>query len=117
LTINGSGFLPGMKLLIGSTTLSGSQLLVTPTQIQVNVITGLSTHTYAVQLVNSNGLVSNSLSLQVNAPPVPVIVSVSPNPVIGGGAPQTLVINGSNFQASPRVTIGTSVYGGSQVTL
>jgi hypothetical protein len=119
LTINGSGFLPGLRLSIGSTAITASQLAsLTPTQLQVNIVTGLTTHTYAVQVVNSNGGASNSVNFQVNAPPVPTITSLTPNPMTGSAAAQVLTINGTNFQSGTglKVTVGSSSYSGSQVT-
>jgi hypothetical protein len=72
LIITGTGFLPGLKLLVGGTTITAGQLVsLTPRQLQVNIITGLATHTYPVQVVNSSGSVSNTFSLQVSAPPAP----------------------------------------------
>jgi hypothetical protein len=116
-TINGSGFLPGLRLLIGGTTVQSTQLAsLSSTQLTLNVITGLSTYTYPVQVVNSNGGISNIVNLQVNAPSA--IASLNPNPLTGSTAAQTLTINGSNFQsgAGLKVTVGTSVYSGTQVT-
>jgi len=117
LTIKGSNFLSGVKVLIGATTLSGSQLASqTPTQIQVNIITGLTSHTYAVQVVNANGGASNSVNLAVNAPPVPAISSLSPNPLTGQAAAQTLTVDGSNFQTGLTVNVGPTAYTGSKVS-
>jgi len=119
LTINGSGFLAGLKLLIGSTTILASQLTsLTATQLQVNIITGITTATYTVQVINANGGTSNSVRFQVNTPPLPVITSMNPNPLTGSTAAQTLTINGSNFQSGTglKVTVGSASYTGSQVT-
>jgi hypothetical protein len=119
LTINGSGFLPGLKLSIGSTAITASQLAsLTPTKLLVNIITGLTTNAYAVQVVNSNGGVSNSVNFQVNAPPAPTITSLTPNPLKGLAAAQVLTINGTNFQSgtSLKVVVGNASYSGSQVT-
>jgi hypothetical protein len=118
LTINGTGFLSGLKLLIGSTTITANQLaLLTPTELQVNIVTGLTTHTYAVQVVNSNGGASNSVNLQVSAPPAPTIASLTPNPMTGSTAAQVLTVNGTNFQSGTglKVTVGSALYTGSQV--
>ena len=119
LTINGSGFLTGLKLIVGATTISSAQLAsVTATQIQVNVITGLTPATYPVQVVNSNGGASNTVNLQVIAPVVPTITSLTPNPLAGQTAAQTLTVNGTNFQSGTglKVTVGSTSYTGSQVT-
>jgi hypothetical protein len=118
LTINGTGFLSGLKLLIGSTTITANQLaLLTPTELQVNIVTGLTTHTYAVQVVNSNGGASNSVNLQVSAPPAPTIASLTPNPMTGSTAAQVLTVNGTNFQSGTglKVTVGSALYTGGQV--
>jgi hypothetical protein len=119
LTIKGTGFLAGLKLLIGGTTIQASQLAsLTATQLTVNVVTGLTTYTYPVQVVNSNSGTSNTVNLQVNAPVAPAITSLSPNPLTGKATPQTLTINGSNFQTGTglKVTVGGTAYSGSQIT-
>jgi hypothetical protein len=89
-----------------------------PTELQVNIVTGLATHTYPVEVVNSNGSVSNTVNLQVNAPPVPAISSLTPNPMTGSTAAQALTINGSNFQSGTGLTVavGSATYTGSQIT-
>jgi subtilase family serine protease len=119
ITINGSGFLPGLRLVIGPISISGSQIASqTATQIQVNVITGLTARTYPVQVMNSNGGVSNSVNFQVIAPVVPTITSLSPSPITGQAAVQTLTINGTNFSSGSglTVTVGATAYSGSKVT-
>jgi len=119
LTINGSGFAPGLKLSIGGTTITATQLAaLTPTQLQVSIITGFTTYTYAVQVVNANGGVSNVVNFQVNAPPAPTIASLTPNPLSGSTAAQVLTVNGSNFQSGTglKVSVGSAVYAGSQVS-
>ena len=118
LTIMGSGFQAGLKLIIGGSLITAGQLAqLTPTQLQVYVITGLTASVYAVQVVNANGVASNSVNLQVNAPPPPTIASVSPNPLIPSSALQVLTINGANFQSGTglKVTLGNTSYSGSQV--
>jgi hypothetical protein len=120
LTINGSGFQSGLKLLIGGTLITASQLAtLTSTQLQVSIVTGLNAYTYAVQVINANAGVSNSVNLQVNAPPVPTITSLAPASLTHSTAAQTLTVNGTNFQsgAGLKVTVGNTAYSGSQVTL
>ena len=119
LTINGSGFQSGLKLSIGGSLITASQLAsLTSTQIQVSLLTGLTAHIYTVQVVNANGSVSNIVNFQVNAPAVPTITSLTPNPLAHSPAAQTLTVNGTNFQAGAglSVTVGNAVYSGSQVT-
>jgi hypothetical protein len=118
LTIDGSGFQAGLKLTIGGTLITASQLaLLTPTELQVNVITGLTPNVYAVQVVNANGGASKSVNLQVSAPPTPVIASLSPDPLIPSNAIQMLTVNGANFQPGSglKVTVGSASYTGNQV--
>ena len=119
LTVNGSGFLPGLKLVIGGTSIPASALpLLTPTELQVSIIASLTTYTYPVQVVNSNGGASNTVNLQVNAPPAPAIASLTPNPLTHSTAAQVLTVNGSNFQSGSglKVTVGSTSYTGSQIT-
>jgi len=119
LTINGSGFQPGLKLSFAGVLITSNELaLLTPTELQLSIITGLSTHTYPVQVVNSNGGSSNTVNLQVNAPPTPSITSLTPNPLTHSAAPQVLTVNGANFQsgAGLKITVGSTSYTGSQVT-
>jgi hypothetical protein len=117
LTINGSGFQPGVKLLIGGLVVSSNELaLLTPTELQLSIITGLSTYTLPVQVVNPNGGSSSTVNFQVNAPPA--IASLTPNPLTHSTAAQVLTVNGANFQpgAGLKVTVGATSYSGSQVT-
>jgi hypothetical protein len=120
LTINGSGFQAGLKLLIGGTSIPANALAeLTATQLQVSVITSTAAYTYPVQVVNSNGGASNIVNFQVVAPPVPAITSVTPNPLTHSAAAQVLTVNGTNFQSGTglRVTVGNTAYVGSQVTV
>jgi hypothetical protein len=74
LTINGSGFLAGLKLMIGSTTIQSTQLTsLSATQLTVNIITGLTARSLPVQVVNSNGGTSNTVTFQVTAPPATAV--------------------------------------------
>jgi len=119
LVVNGSGFQAGLQLSIGGTLITAGQLsLLTPTQLQVNIVTGLAANVYAVQVVNAGGGTSNSVNLQVKAPPAPLITSLLPNPILPSSALQTLTILGANFQSGPglKVTVGNASYTGSQVT-
>jgi hypothetical protein len=119
LTINGSGFVAGLRLLIGGTTVLSTQLSsLSSSQLTLYVITGLTAYTYPVQVVSSTGVTSNTVNLQVTAPPAPAITSLSPSPLTGSASAQTLTINGGNFQSGTglKVTVGASTYSGSQVT-
>jgi len=119
LTIAGTGFQAGLTVQVGSTTLTGSQLMsVTATAIQVNLVAGLTTRAFAVTVRNPDGQVSASVNLQMNAPPAPSITSLSPSQVTGSNSAQTLTISGAGFQsgAGLAVLVGATNYTGSQVT-
>jgi len=104
-TITGTGFQPGsgwqVVLSAGSTTvnLPPSQISVSSaTQILAQVNVGATAQTWSVHVVNPAGVASNTVSLQVTAPvAAPKITSLTPNPIPGSNAAQTLTINGSGF--------------------
>ena len=106
LTIAGSGFQSSPKVSL-SCTGALTPTSVTSTQILVPVNVGTTARTCTVQVVNSNGQASNTVSLQVvvPAPPPPAISSVAPNPMPGSNANQTLTINGSGFQSGNGLTV------------
>jgi hypothetical protein len=118
LTINGSGFQSGLKVLLSytgsTTTLQGSQIAsVTASQIQLPVNVGTTARTWTVQVVNSNNQASNAASLQVVAPVVaPAITSLNPNPMTGSNSNQVLTITGSGFQSGSllKVLVGYTGY-------
>jgi hypothetical protein len=119
LTITGTGFQSGLTLQVGSTTITSSQLMsVTATQVQVDLVVGLTTRAFAVTVTNPGGQVSGSVNFQVNAPPAPSITSLSPSQVAGSNAAQTVTINGASFQSGAGLTVlvGATNYTGSQVT-
>jgi hypothetical protein len=118
LTITGTGFQAGLKLLIGSSTILSTQLMsLSSTQIQVGLIVGLTTHTYPLQVINANGQASNTVNFQVNAPAAPTITSLTPSPLTGSNSVQTLTINGTNFQPGLLVVVGSTMYQGNQVNV
>ena len=110
LTITGTGFLTGVKVALGSCASAtvGTVTLTGSTQIQAPVNVGTTARTCTVQVTNSNGLASNSVSLTVNAPPTPpAITTLSPNPMTGSSSNQTLTINGSGFVSGLKVALGS----------
>ena len=115
LTINGSGFAAGLTVTLStgasSTAYQGSYVTsISATQIQVPVIVGTTARSWTVQVSNPGGATSNVATLTVTAPAAPAIASLSPNPMTGSTANQTLTINGTGFQAGLSVTLspGTS---------
>jgi len=117
LTINGSGFQSGLKVLLsyaGSTaTLQGSQIAsVTASQIQLPVNVGATARTWSVEVVNSSGQASSAASLQVVAPPLaPAITSLNPNPMTGSNSNQVFFITGSGFQSGSGLKVQVSYTG------
>ena len=119
LTITGSGFLTGAKVAAIYSGGSSTNLTVTSlsaTQIQASITTGTTARTWSITVTNSTGPTSNAASLSVVAPPVaPVIASVTPNPMTGSTAAQTLTITGSGFVSGAKVAAGYA--GGSSTSL
>jgi NADH:ubiquinone oxidoreductase subunit F (NADH-binding) len=119
LTIAGSGFLTGAKVAAIYSGGSSTSLTVTSlsaTQIQASIITSTTARTWSITVTNTTGPASNAASLTVVAPPVaPVVVSVTPNPMTGSTAPQTLTIAGSGFLSGAKVA--ASYAGGSSTSL
>jgi subtilase family serine protease len=108
LSITGSGFQAGLKVSLGCTGASvGNIGLSGSTQIQATINVGTTARTCTVQVINSNGQASNTVSLQVvvPAPLPPAITSVTPNPMTGSSSNQTLTINGSGFQSGSGLTV------------
>jgi hypothetical protein len=111
LTISGSGFAAGATVNLtyaGGTMVHPTITSSSSTQIAATVNVGTTANTWTVQVVNSPSSSSNIANLQVTAPPA--ISSLSPNPMTGSNANQTLTINGSGFVAGLTVnlTTGTS---------
>jgi subtilase family serine protease len=68
LTITGTGFLAGPKVTLGCASATvGTVTLTGSTQIQVPVNVGATARTCTVQVTNSNGQASNTVSLTVSA--------------------------------------------------
>ena len=129
LVITGTGFETGLKVNLTrdnlTTTYQGTSIIsVTATQVEVQVSPGTTASVWAVQIVNADGLPSNSANLTVAPPlPPPSIRSLNPTPMPNSASSQTLTINGSGFQSGTKLmmvptnaTVVTT-YAGSQVTL
>ena len=65
LTIRGTGFQPGLRVAVGSTTYSGSQVSVSPTQVQLSMIPGARAASLNVQVTNPDAQQSSVAVLQV----------------------------------------------------
>jgi hypothetical protein len=116
LTITGSSFQAGATVKVGMAVFSGAQVtFVSSSQLHVSV-TEPSAGSLPVQVTNPNTLVSNTVSLQVNAPaPPPVIATVAPNPMIASNTAQTLTITGTGFLSGLSLQIGSSIISSSQL--
>jgi hypothetical protein len=117
LTINGTGFVSGDAVKVGYTGFSGTLTIasLTATQILATIDTGTTARTWTVQVANSTGTASNSVSLTVSAPVVttPAIASLSPNPMTGSASNQSLIIMGTGFASGDTVT---ATYAGGSVS-
>jgi hypothetical protein len=118
LTINGTGFVAGLSIKVGTVTYGPSQLTsVSGTKVVLNATVGTAAQNLAVEAINTTGPASNPATLQVNAPlAAPSITSLSPNPMKGSNTAQALTINGTGFAAGLSVKVGTVTYGPSQLT-
>jgi hypothetical protein len=108
LTINGSGFVAGATVNLaysGGTVVHPTVASTSSTQIAATVNVGTTARTWTVQVVNPGGATSSAANLTVTAPAAPAISSLSPNPMTGSTANQTLTINGAGFQAGLTVVL------------
>lgn len=106
LTVNGTGFVSGARVLwngfgiyTNTTFISGTQLTAA---LSDSVLTSQGTATITVQ--NPDSSTSNGVMFTITAPvasnPVPSLTSISPTNATAGGAAFTLTVNGSNFISS-----------------
>ncbi len=106
-TLQGSGFLPGSKVLVNgatraTTVSSGSQLSFTTTAADTSVGTTLQV---AVQNPAPGGGISAARPLPVNNP-TPSIATVLPSTIaFGTAAPTTVTLTGGNFAAGATVSV------------
>ncbi len=106
LTINGSGFAAGATVKATSSVFNGTLTVtsLTASQILATINTTATAATWSIQVVTAGGAASNSATLTViAAPAIPVITSITPNPVTGSNTPQTITINGSDFVTGDKV--------------
>jgi subtilase family serine protease len=123
LTINGSGFQSGLKVLVTAagttTTYQGTGVTLTgSSQAQISVVTGVAAATWSVQVVNASSQASNTAVLTINAPAhSPVLSSLSPNPMTGSASAQTLTINGSGFVSGTGLEVVFTASNGAATTI
>lgn len=120
LTINGSGFVSGAAVHYSFGTTYGTMQVTstTSTQIQAIINTGATAQNWTIQVVNPSGASSNSATLTVTAPSAtPSISSVTPNPMTGSAAAQTLTISGSGFVSGDKVQATSPAGAVQQLTL
>jgi len=118
LTINGSNFDNGAidQVFFGSS-LVGSGTIRSRTNNQIVVTESMPTATlgtYTIKVKNSNGQVSNGLGLTLTQAhgPTPAITSMSPNPVPGAAANQTVGVFGSGFVNGSGLKVRVTYPGG-----
>ncbi len=118
LTITGSGFQSGASVHVSYPGYTGTLAVtsLSTTQIQATINTGAAAQKWTVQVVNPGGAASNTATLTVTAAAAtPAISSLSPNPMTGSTAAQTLTITGSGFVSGD--TVQATYSGGSVQTL
>jgi subtilase family serine protease len=115
LTINGTGFVAGLSIKVGTATYGPSQLTsVSATKVVLNVTVGTAAQNLAVQAINTTGPASNTAALQVTGTP-PAIGALSPNPMTGSNNGQVLTIAGTGFQPGLTLQIGSTMLASSQL--
>ena len=97
-----------LKIVIGypgfTQNVSGGQVVfVNSEQVLATVNVAVAARAWTVQLVNPDGVASNSVNLAVSA--APAITSLAPNPMTKSAAAQTLTINGAAFAAGSGVKV------------
>lgn len=115
LTVNGTGFVAGLSIKVGTLTYGPSQLTsVSSTRVVLNVTVGTAAQNPAVEAINTTGPVSNTATLQVTGPP-PAIGALSPDPMPGSNSGQVLTIAGTGFQSGLTLQIGSTKLTSSQL--
>ncbi len=96
LTANGTNFVSGATVLLGTTSLTTT--FVSSTQLTAAVPANLIQQSgpMPVTVTNPGSAASNPLPLTVT-PPVPTITSISPSTVTAGGPAFTVTVTGTNF--------------------
>lgn len=106
ITLNGGNFVEGATVKFG-TTLGVDVAVTSATQISVKV-PQISTGSASVTVQNPNGMVSNAVSITIDATPAPAPSTTQFSPT--SGAPgSTLTITGANFVVGAKVKFGATL--------
>ncbi len=105
LAIDGSNFQAGSSVTYNGAAQTATLVSSTEVTVALTASEQATAGTYAVIVTNPSpgGGASNTMNFTIDNP-VPAITSISPSTTSAGAAPQTLVINGSNFNACSAVT-------------
>jgi len=118
-TLTGTGFAGNVRVFLGGTQ-SLTVVSTSDTQIRVIIPANQLTGTYAVQVANPTGVVSNSLSMTINPnidPGIAVAInSVDPSQIAQLTGTSNFVINGVNFAQGATVRLGSVQLAVSSVT-
>lgn len=108
-TLTGTGFSGAVRAFLGGQALT--VVSTSDTQVRVVVPGNQLTGTYAVQVANPSGVVSNSLSMTINPnidPALAVSIStVEPRSILAFTGTTNFVINGVNFAQGATVRLGS----------
>lgn len=109
LTLVGTGFQSGAKIVLTPSTGSATTLtatFVSSLQLTAAVTVGAVATSYTVLVTNPDGQSSATSTLKVVVPPT--ITSLSPNPITGSNQAQTVTINGTGFVSGAKLNIGNN---------
>lgn len=108
-TLTGTGFVGAVRVFLGGQTLTVTS--TSDTQIRVLIPGNQLTGTYAVQVANPTGVVSNSLMLTISPsidPAIAVAINgIEPREIAAFTGTTNFVINGVNFAQGAVVRLGS----------
>ena len=111
-TVSGIGFRldPGIAVLVNGAKDPNTQVVsASNAEIRLSTIVGVAARALSLQVVNSEGLASNTFVVRINAPaPAPQISSIGPSPLVASGENQTVSMIGSGFQAGLKLQANAS---------
>ena len=120
ITIYGSNFVQGATVTLNDLTFGGGPYVKPTTfysssQLTISANVTAENATWSAQVSNPDGTTSKAFQFTTQIP-VPVISSISPNPVPGIYGDQVITIYGSNFVQGATVILNDLTYGGGPYT-
>jgi hypothetical protein len=120
ITISGSDFASGAKVVLNDLTFGGGPYtkatsFVSSSQLRISVNVKAENATWSAQVTNPDSTTSNVFQFTTQIPASstpPSINSISPNPVPGIIGEQTITVYGGNFAPGATVTLNDLTFGG-----